>query len=169
MSWSCWSLLLVFNWCSPTYACVGAWGISSLYSTAVHCESFLLVAIQNALFLSSIFPATAVPCIARRQVSLWCRHHSRQLQITSEDLAALASEIKGGIRAGTTGFSDLPGVRAPMKAYGVRVLWWILGYLHQEPTRMLVISSIIQKGQPLLIERWFSPRFALVWVLWLLE
>ena len=72
----------------------------------------------------------------------------------------MASEMKGGTRAGTTSFSDRPGVRALIKTYRVRVLWRILDYLHQESKRMLGISSITRKGQPLLNERRFSPGSA---------
>ena len=82
--------------------------------------------------------------------------------VTYEDLAAVASEMEGGTRAGTLGCSDHPGVRALIETYRVRVLWRILDYLHPDSRRMLAISSIIQKGQPLLIERRFSPGFALV-------
>ena len=37
--------------------------------------------------------------------------------VTPEDLAAVASEMEGGTRAGTIGFSDRPGVRALIKTY----------------------------------------------------
>ena len=57
--------------------------------------------------------------------------------------------MEGGTGAGTIDFSARLGVRALIKAYGVRVLWCVLNYLRQESTQMLaMVSSIIQKSRP---------------------
>ena len=101
-----------------------------------------------AVFLSTISPTAAVPCITRRQSSLWCRSHSRQCHLRGP-----CGGGEGDTRAGTIGFSDRPGIGALVKIYMESVYSGESWTIHIKSTRMLAISSIIQKSQPLLIER----------------
>ena len=71
-----------------------------------------------SVFLSTIVPIGAVPCITRRQSSLWCRRHSRQHRLRGP---CSGGQMERGTRAGTIDFSGRLGVRALIKTYGVRV------------------------------------------------
>ena len=62
------------------------------------------------MFSSIISPTTAVPHITRRQRVLCVA--ATLVNMPSEDLAAVASEMEGCTRAGTIGLSGSPGVRA---------------------------------------------------------
>ena len=55
-----------------------------------------------------------MPCITRRQSSLWCRRHSRQCHLQG---SCSGGQMEGGTRARAIGSSDRPGVRALLNIY----------------------------------------------------
>ena len=101
----------------------------------------------------------AVPCITRRQSSLWCRRHSLRCHLQGP---CSCGQMEWGTRQGW----DNRFFRSSRRPSSYQDEW--IRYTLVNPglsTRMLAIFSIIEKSQPLLIEGRFSPCFALVWVL----
>ena len=98
---------------------------AELIITAVHCESFLLVALQAvaacSVFLSTTSSTAVVPCVARRQISLWCRRHSRQCHLRGP-CSGGPGRKGGGYQGWDNSFLRSSRRQSSYQDYGVREL-----------------------------------------------